>query len=215
MIASSLRRAISCAVIAAGFATAAPAFAQNYNDQQNTGLYLQGGYSYLNFKANDTNYEVDTNAITARLGWQFTPQIALEGELTGGIDSGDFDFDSTEDDIDFDDNNDGDFTDIINLSGDLGLDFLAAAYARYTVPLGDQLGLGLRVGYAYAEVDANAVTPGGQVITLAEDAEDGFTAGAGLEFNLTRYLKIRADYTWYGFDEVDVDSGTIAVGITF
>ena len=210
MIASTLRRAICCAAIAAGFAAAAPAFAQ-----ENTGLYLQGGYSYLNFKANDTNYEVDTHAITARLGWQFNQQLALEGELTGGLDNGDFDFNSTEDDIDFDDNNDGDFTDIINLSGDLGLDFLAAAYGRYTVPLGDSLGLGLRVGYAYAEVDANAVTQGGNVITLAEDAEDGWSAGAGLEFSLSRYLKIRADYTWFGFDEVDVDSGTIAVGITF
>jgi len=210
MIASTLRRAICCAAIAAGFTAAAPAFAQ-----ENTGFYLQGGYSYLNFKANDTNYEVDTHAITARLGWQFTPQLALEGELTGGLDNGDFDFNSTEDDIDFDDNNDGDFTDIINLSGDLGLDYLAAAYGRYTVPLGDSLGLGLRVGYAYAKVDANAVTPGGQQITLAEDAEDGFTAGAGLEFSLSRYLKIRADYTWFGLDAVDVDSGTIAVGITF
>ena len=209
MITTILRRTACCAAIVAGLA-AAPAFAQ-----QNTGLYLQGGASYLNFKANDTEYEVDTSAITARLGWQFTPQFALEGELTGGVEDGDFDFDSTEDDIDFDDNNDGDFTDIINLSGDLGLDYLAAAYGRYTIPLGDQLGLGLRVGYAYAQVDANAVTPGGHVITLAEDAEDGFTAGAGLEFNLTRYLKLRADYTWFGFDEVDVDSGTVALGITF
>jgi opacity protein-like surface antigen len=209
MIASTLRRALYCAVIATGFA-AAPAFAQ-----QNTGLYLQGGYSYLNFKANDTNYEVDTNAVTARLGWQFTPQVGIEADLTGGIDNGDFDFDSTEDQIDFDDNNDGDFTDIINLSGDLGLDFMLAAYGRYTVPLGSNLGLGLRVGYAYAQVDANAVTPGGNIVTLAEDAEDGWTAGAGLEFDLTRYIKIRADYTWYGLDEVDVDSGTIGIGITF
>lgn len=208
-LARALRRAICCAALAAGFA-AAPAFAQ-----QNTGFYLQGGYSYLNFKASDTNYEVDTNAATARLGWQFTPQIGLEGEITGGIDDGDFDYNSSEGSINFDDNNDGDFNDIINLSGDLGLDYLVAAYGRYTVPLGDRLGLGLRVGYAYAKVDANAVTPGGQVITLAEDAEDGWTAGAGLEFDLTRYLKIRADYTWYGLDAVDVDSGTIAVGITF
>jgi len=35
-------------------------------------------------------------------------------------------FDSEKDDLDFDDNNDGDFTDIINVSGDLGLDFMAA-----------------------------------------------------------------------------------------
>jgi outer membrane immunogenic protein len=209
MIAKTLRRAVCCAAIAAGFA-AAPAFAQ-----QNTGLYLQGGYSYLNFSANDTEYEVDTHAVTARLGWQFNQTLALEGELTAGIEDGDFDFDSTEDDIDFDDNNDGDFTDIINLSGDLGLDFLAAAYGRYTIPLGDTLGLGLRVGYAYAEVNANAITPGGNTVTLAEDAEDGWTAGAGLQFNLGRYLTLRGDYTWFGFDEVDTQAGTIALGITF
>lgn len=209
MIASILRRTACCAALVAGHA-AAPAFAQ-----QNTGLYLQGGYSYLNFSANDTEYEVDTNAVFARLGWQFTPTLALEGELAGGIEDGDFDFDSTEDDIDFDDNNDGDFTDIINLSGDLGLDFLASAYGRYTIPLSENLMLGLRAGYAYAEVNANAVTPGGQQVTLAEDAEDGFTAGAGIDFNLTRYLKLRADYTWYGFDEVDAQSGSVALGITF
>jgi outer membrane immunogenic protein len=209
MIASILRRTACCAALVAGLA-AAPAFAQ-----ENTGLYLQGGYSYLNFSANDTEYEVDTNAVFARLGWQFTPQLALEGELTGGIDEGDFDFDSTEDDIDFDDNNDGDFTDIINLSGDLGLDFMAAAYGRYTFPLSENLGLGLRAGYAYAEVNANAVTPGGTQITLAEDAEDGWTAGAGIDFDITRYLKLRADYTWFGFDEVDTESASVALGITF
>ena len=211
MIVSMLRRVACCAAIVAGLA-AAPAFAQA---RENTGLYLQGGYSYLKFEAQDTGYDVDTNAVTARLGWQFTPTIGLEAELIGGIDEGNFDFDSTEDDIDFDDNNEGDFTDIINLSGDLGLDFLAAAYGRMTFPISDRLELGARVGYAYAEVNANAVTPGGTVINLAEDAEDGWTAGAGLTFILARNLELRADYTWYGFDEVEAQGATAAIGITF
>jgi outer membrane immunogenic protein len=209
MIATSLRRAACCAAIATAFA-AAPAFAQ----ERNTGLYLQGGYTYLNFQANDTEYEVDTNAVTARLGWQFTPSIALEGDLTAGIDDGEFDFNSTEDDLDFDANNDGDFTDIINASGDLGLDFLAAAYGRFSFPISRNLDLGARVGYAYAEVNANVQTPGG-VIELAEDAEDGWTAGAGLSWYLSRAVEIRADWTWYGFDEVDTQAGTISAGIRF
>lgn len=210
MIASLLRRAACCAALAAGFVSAA-----NAQAVEDTGLYVQGGYSYLNFEANDTGYSVDTNAITARLGWQFTPMLGIEADLSAGIDEGDLDFDSTEDDLDFDDNNDGDFTDIINVSGDLGLDYLAAAYGRAVFPISDRLDLSLRGGYAYAQVDANAITPGGNQVQIGEDAEDGFTAGAGLTFDLTENLELRADYTWFGLDEVDVNSGTIAIGLKF
>ena len=212
MIAKTLRRAVSCAALAFGLAAAGAAHAQAVED---TGLYVQGGWSYYNFEANDTNYSVDTNAITARLGWQFTPMFGIEADLSAGIDEGDLDFDSSEDDLDFDDNNDGDFTDIINVSGDLGLDYLAAAYGRAVLPISDRFEISGRVGYAYAQVDANVITPGGTQLTLAEDAEDGFTAGAGLTFDLTESLELRADYTWFGFDEVDVNSGTVALGFKF
>lgn len=209
MIIKQLRRAACCAAIAT--AMAATAHAQT----ESGGLYIQGGYSWLNFEANDTDYSVDTDAIVARVGIQLSPMIAIEGELAGGIDNGDFDFDSSEDDIDFDDNNDGDFTDIINISGDLGLDFMASAYARAIFPISDRFEVFGRVGYAYAEVDANAITPGGQTITIAEDAEDGWTAGAGIAYDLTENLELRADYTWYGFDEVDVTGATVGLGFKF
>jgi outer membrane immunogenic protein len=210
MIAKTLRRAVCCAALVLG--TAAAAHAQAVED---TGLYVQGGWSYYNFEANDTGYSVDTNALTARLGWQFTPMWGIEADLSAGIDEGDLDFDSSEDDLDFDANNDGDFTDIINVSGDLGLDFLAAAYGRVVFPVSDRMDISGRVGYAYAEVNANAVTPGGQQIPIAEDAEDGFSAGAGLTFDLTENIELRADYTWFGLDEVDVNSGTVAIGWKF
>lgn len=210
MIASALRRAACCAAIAAGLAAAA-----NAQAVEDTGLYIQGGYSYFNFEAQDTGYSVDTNALTARLGWQLTPMFGIEADLSAGIDEGDLDFDSSEDDLDFDANNDGDFTDVINVSGDLGLDFLAAAYGRAVFPISDRFEISGRVGYAYAEVNANAVGPGGVVIPIAEDAEDGFTAGAGLTFDLTENLELRADYTWFGLDEVDVNGGTIAIGLKF
>jgi len=209
MIAKTLRRAASCAALAFGLAAAAHA------QSADTGLYVQGGWSYYNFEANDTGYSVDTNALTARLGWQFTPMLGIEADLSAGIDDGDLDFDSSEDDLDFDANNDGDFTDIINVSGDLGLDYLAAAYARAVFPISDRFEISGRAGYAYSQVNANAVTPGGNQITLAEDAEDGFTAGAGVTFDLTENLELRADYTWFGFDEVDVNSATVALGFKF
>lgn len=209
MITRILRRAACCATIATAMGAAA------YAQTESGGIYVQGGYSWLNFEANDTDYSVDTDAITARVGIQLTPMIAIEGELSGGIDNGDFDFDSSEDDIDFDDNNDGDFTDIINISGDLGLDFMAAAYARAIFPVSDKFEVFGRVGYAYAEVDANAITPGGNTFTIAEDAEDGWTAGAGIAYDLTENLELRADYTWYGLDEVDVTGATVGLGFKF
>ena len=209
MISRLLRRTACCAVIAIGVAGAAHA------QTESGGLYIQGGYSWLNFEAEDTGYEVDTDAITARIGFQMTPMFGFEADLSAGIDDGDFDFDSTEDDLDFDDNNDGDFTDIINVSGDLGLDFLAAAYARAVFPVADKFELSARVGYAYAEVNANAVTPGGNTVTFAEDAEDGWTAGAGVTYDLTENLDLRADYTWYGFDAVDTTGATVALGFKF
>lgn len=211
MIKAILRRTACCATIAFGLA-AASAAAQA---QESGGLYIQGGYTWLNFEAEDTGYEVDTDAITARIGLQMTPMFGIEADLSTGIEDGDFDFDSSEDDLDFDDNNDGDFTDIINVSGDLGLDFLAGAYARAVFPIGDKFEISARAGYAYAEVNANAVTPGGTQITIAEDAEDGFAAGAGLTFDITENLELRADYTWYGFDAVDATGATVALGVKF
>jgi outer membrane immunogenic protein len=209
MISKLLRRAVCGAAIACAFASAAHA------QEERGGLYIQGGYSWLNFEADNTGYEVDTDAVTARIGLQLTPMFGIEADLSAGIDDGDFDFDSTEDDIDFDDNDDGDFTDVVNLSGDLGLDFMAAAYGRAVFPISDQFEISARAGYAYAKISANAVTPGGNTIELAEDGEDGWSAGAGLTYDINENLELRADYTWYGFDDVDVTGATVALGVKF
>lgn len=209
MITRILRRTACGAAVALGFASAAHA------QEERSGLYIQGGYSWLNFEAQDTGAEIDTDAVTARIGLQMTPMFGIEADLSTGIQDGDLDFDSSEDDLDFDDNNDGDFTDIINVNGDLGLDFMAAAYGRAVFPLSDNFELSARVGYAYAEVSANATTPGGSNIELFDDAEDGWTAGAGLTFDINENLELRADYTWYGLDNVDVTGATVALGVKF
>lgn len=181
-----------------------------------SGLYVEGGYSYYKFEAGNTGKDVDTNAVTARLGWQFGPHFSVEGDLSAGLDNDRFDYNDSEDRLNFDGNNDGDFNDIVNVAGDIGLDYLGAVYAKWAFPINDNWNLFLRGGYAYTQLDANVQQVGTtRPVTIAEDSEDGFTAGAGAEFKLSDHWTIRADYTWFGFDDVDANAGTISVGYHF
>jgi outer membrane immunogenic protein len=204
-------RGAACAA-ALGFAATGAANAQAREDG---GFYIQGGYSWLNLEADNTGSDVDAEAITARLGWQFGPTFGIEADISAGLEDGDFDFDSTEEDFDLDDNNDGDFSDAINLAGDIGVDYLVAAYFRGVLPVSDSLELSARVGYAFIEVDSNIVTPGGSQLTIFEDSADGFSAGAGITYDLTENLELRGDYTWYGFDDVDATGATVTIGYKF
>jgi hypothetical protein len=68
---------------------------------------------------------VDTNAIAARAGVKLNRYFSTGSELATGIQDGDFDFKTDEDEFSFDDSNDGDPGDVIAASGDLGLNYPA------------------------------------------------------------------------------------------
>lgn len=201
---------------AAGAMTVAAgaANAQGYAEED-TGFYLQGGYSYLDIKPDGADSGVDTNAITARAGYQFNRYFSLEGDVTSGIDDGEFDYNVDEDEFNFDDNNDGDFEDTIAASGDIGLNYLVGVYGKASMPVTDQLDVFARAGYAYIDLDANIQTPGGTTIATVEDSADGAALGAGAEFDLTESWVLRGDYTWYGFDETDTHAAMISAGYKF
>ena len=198
----------SAAAIALGLS--APAVAQ-----EDTGLYVQGGYSYVNIEPDGADSGVDTNAITGRVGYQFTPMFSLEADLTSGIDDGEFDYNVDEDDFNLDDNDDTDLNDVIAASGDLGLNYLVGLYGRASVPLTERLNVSARAGYAYIDVDATVVTPGGTVLGVIEDSADGPALGAGLTYDLTDNWQLRGDYTYYDFEDTDTGAATIAVGYKF
>lgn len=195
----------SSALLAAGAAHAQSA--------EDTGLYLQGGYSYMEFGPNNAD-DVSTSALTARLGYQFTPMWAFEAEVSSGIDDGEFDYNVDEDDFDIDDNGDNDFLDTIEGSGDIQLNYLVAGFARLVFPVADTVDLSARAGYAYVDIDAEAATPGGGTLRFA-DSEDGFAGGVGASWDITESWELRGDYTWYGFDDVDTNALTLAVGYKF
>ena len=198
----------SAAAIALGLS--APAVAQ-----EDTGLYVQGGYSYVNIEPDGADSGIDTNAITGRVGYQFTPMFSLEADVTSGIDDGEFDYNVDEDDFDLDDNEDTDLDDVIAASGDLGLNYLVGLYGRATVPVTDRLNVSARAGYAYIDVDASIVTPGGTTLGVIEDSADGPALGAGISYDLTDSWQLRGDYTYYDFEDTDTGAATIAVGYKF
>ena len=201
---------ISSSAAAIALALSAPAVAQ-----EDTGLYVQGGYSYLNIEPDGADSGVDSNAITGRVGYQFTPMFSLEADLSTGIDDGEFDYNVDEDEFNLDDNGDTDLNDVIAASGDLGLNYLVGLYGRATVPVTDRLNVSARAGYAYIDVDASIVTPGGTTLGVIEDSADGPALGAGISYDLTDSWQLRGDYTYYDFEDTDTGAATIAVGYKF
>lgn len=199
-------RSILLATAAAGLAATAHA--------QESGLYLEGGYQYLDVKPDGADSGVDTNGVAARAGWKFNPNFSIETELATGIDDGEFDYNVDEDDFNFDDNNDGDLSDVIAASGDLGLNYLVGAYGKVNLPLTERLGAYARAGYAYIDLDASLATPGGLDINV-EDSADGPAIGAGMQYDLTDNLYLKGDYTYYSFDSTDTSGVMLGVGLKF
>ena len=190
----------------------ATANAQAYDSD--TGFYVDGGYQYLDIKPDGADQGVDTNGIAARLGYKFSPNFSVEGELASGVDDGEFDYNVDEDEFNLDDNNDGDFNDLIAASGDIGLNYLVGVYGRVDVPLTERLGAFARAGYTYVDLDASITTPGGAPLTV-EDSEDGPAIGAGLTYALSKDWQLRGDYTYYSFEDTDTNGVMLGVGYKF
>lgn len=204
---------IGTAAAGAMIVAAGSASAQSYSDEQ--GFYLQGGYSYLDIQPDGADSGVDTNAITARAGYQFNDWFSLESDITTGIDDGEFDYNVDEDEFDLDDNNDGDFNDLIAGSGDIGLNYLVGIYGKAEVPVTERLDAFGRAGYAFIDLDAEIQTPGGTPITTIEDSEDGAALGGGLDYALTEDWNLRGEYTWYGFGNTDTHAAMVSAGYKF
>ena len=204
---------IGTAAAGAMIVAAGSASAQSYSDEQ--GFYLQGGYSYLDIQPDGADSGVDTNAITARAGYQFNDWFSLESDITTGIDDGEFDYNVDEDEFDLDDNNDGDFNDLIAGSGDIGLNYLVGIYGKAEVPVTERLDAFGRAGYAFVDLDAEIQTPGGTPITTIEDSEDGAALGGGLDYALTEDWNLRGEYTWYGFGNTDTHAAMVSAGYKF
>jgi len=132
-----------------GFAASAQA--------QDTGAYVNLGAEAVEF---------DSYNLTARLGYQFTENLSVEGQGSFGI---------ADDDV---------------AGFDVGVDNSFAAYVRASAPLSEQFSIFAKGGYHFTQfgVDGNGVDASLDV--------DGFAYGAGVEFMFDDANGLRADVTF-------------------
>jgi|GEM_PF-290411 len=178
-----------------------------------TGIYLEAGPSFYDFKG-DNGVRADTWAATARAGWQFLPMLSVEADASFGFEDGDFSYRTSEGDLSVDDNSDGDLADVLSAPGSFSLNYMIGIYGKVNHPVTPNFNLFARAGYAHADVDTTITTPGGTSFTLG-DSEDGPSYGAGASWNFSDRSAIRADYTYTDFDLAEVDGYSLSYQFKF
>ena len=156
---------------------AAPAIAQD------TGWYGDIGYQFTSI--DEDGVDADLGAITGHLGYNFTPNLAVEGELGFGVQDEDVG------------------------GADIGVSYLLGAYGRVEAPLGENLTVFARAGIVNLELEAE-----GAGVTASE-SETGAGYGIGGEFHFDGVNGIRADYTRYDIEDLEADAFMIGYSRKF
>ena len=142
---------------------------------QETGWYGDIGYQHIS--ADGGAVDADVGAIAGHLGYNFTENLAVEGELAAGIDDED-----------------------IGGGVSLGLNYAIGAYGRVQAPIGENFTIFARAGIVNAEFEAE-----GAGVT-ASDSETGAGYGVGAEFHFDGVNGVRLDYTRYDIEDLEADA---------
>ncbi|MEM1151682.1 MAG: porin family protein [Pseudomonadota bacterium] len=163
------------AIGAAGSAAAQSAF------------YGDIGYTYHNIDTDIAGVDdINIGALTGHGGYEFTPNLAVEGELSVGVQDEDFDLG-------------------VGVEGNLSLDYLVGAYGRVQGNLTPQLQVFARAGIVNAQLEADVSGLGSE-----SESETGAGYGAGAEYMFDAVNGIRVDYTRYDIEDLESDAFTIA-----
>lgn len=159
-------RILTLSVLAVATLAAAPSFAQDSNGGN---TYVTLGYSQFQFARNAAagTPEVELGSITGRIGYQFNPNFAIEGEGGFGV------------------NDDKVLGVTVKGRGTLG------AYVVGIVPVGEKFSLLGRAGYQQAWVEAKL----GSI--KVKDDDGSFAIGVGAQYMFDDANGVRADYTRY------------------
>lgn len=175
-----MKRKITLAIAAAS-AAAMPALAQENS------WYGDIGYQFHSI--DEDGADADIGTITGHVGYNFTPNLAAEGELGFGI---------NDDEIN-----------VLGTGVDLGVNYLVGAYGRVQGSLGENFTVFARAGIVQIEVEAEG--PGAS----ASESETGAGYGVGGEYHFDGKNGIRADYTRYDVEDLEVDSFLIGYSRKF
>lgn len=161
---------------------AAPAVAQS------SGWYGDVGYQF--FEVDESGVEADLGNITGHVGYNITPNLAVEGEAGFGV-------------------KDEDVT-VAGTTAEVGLNYLVGAYGRVQAPISPNLTVFARAGLVNAELEAD-----GGAIGSFSDSETGAGYGVGGEFSFDGVNGIRADYTRYDIEDLEADAFMVAYSRKF
>jgi outer membrane immunogenic protein len=156
-------RIFALAILAATAFASAPSFAQTVGITGNT--YVNGGYNHLQAGS------INTGTVQGRVGYNFTPNFAVEGE--GSLGSNSDRIAGVE----------------VRTRGTLG------AFAVASAPVAERFALIGRAGYVQTWAEAKAAG----VKTEADDGS--FAVGVGGQYMFDDANGIRADYTRYTKDD--------------
>lgn len=125
-------------------------------------------YGTIGYAAVDVD-PVNLGAIQGRLGVQFNPHFAIEGEAAIGIADDDF------------------------LGVDVELSHEVALFAVAKLPVSESLNLFARVGYSTTEIDVGGTNASGDGVAYGIGGEAFFTPNDGVRLDWTRHDADGAD----------------------
>jgi len=183
---------------------AAPAFAQDAGSSANTspdGAYGNLGWSHV------TTNGASTEGIQGRLGYRFIPFLGVEGELRGGLTTGNATVDYTT----------GAPPVTTPITSGVKQAYAGAGYVVGFLPvMPNRLDLLARVGYGWSRYD---LSPSGLASTHAD--EHGIRYGVGAQYLFDGANGVRVDWTrehMANFDVptgLDVDNNANVWGVSF
>ena len=195
---------VFAAAAAAAICAAAPALAFAQDNTSTTSV--DGAYGNLGWSHVTTN-GASTEGIQGRLGYRFMPYLGVEGELRGGLSTGNTTVDYT--------SGTPPVTGTIN--SDVKQTVAGAGYVVGFLPLmSNRFDLLARVGYGWSRYD---LTPTGLPTTHAD--ENGIRYGVGAQYLLDGRNGIRVDWTREHMNNftvpagVDIDNNANVWGVSF
>jgi hypothetical protein len=148
----------------------------------------QSMYGDVAYQMFDTDLATDPAAVRGIVGYQFNPNLAVEGMFGTSIRDGK---DSS-----------------MGVTAKVKLDRLAGIFAKSSFKVSDAFELYGRLGYVSYKASATASSGGSSVQVSDSDSDVSF--GVGASYYLTPKMSINVDYMDFG----DLEGG-VAVGLKF
>ncbi|MDR7096685.1 porin family protein [Hydrogenophaga laconesensis] len=177
------------AVLAACFALA-PAQAQAVNPN----MYAEFGYTQYNAKESDSGYTLKFSpaAVTGTIGYQFTPNIAVEGLFGLGAGEGKIKLNGVK----------------VGVKGQVTK--AVGVYFKPSIAVSDSIDLFARIGWVHTELEMSV--PGASIT----DSDNGASYGLGANFNISKTSYIQASWmNYYKKDGFKIDGINVAYGFRF